>query len=128
MSNLKLSQGLEVLRPKSDKALPIPCNEWDVLKDKIGAITTEPWFFHTAGSTLIGAGLATLISIWTGAVSATPDRSTLVIAWSVTVVCALVGAACLLFAHTERKAHRTKAIDVITQMDLIEQRFDREEI
>lgn len=128
MSNLKLSQGLEILRPKSDKAFPIPCNEWDVLKDKIGAITTEPWFFHTSGSTLIGAALATLISIWTGAVSATSDKNALVIAWAVTLVCALVGVVCLLFAHTERKAHRTKAGDVITQMTLIEQRFEREEI
>ena len=127
MSNLKLSQGLEVLRPKADKALPIPCNEWDVLKKKIDALTIEPWFFQTSGSTLIGAGLATLISILTGAVAPAPEQN-LVIAWSVTTVCGALGIACLLFAQGERKAHKSKASDVSTQMLLIEQRFEREEI
>lgn len=127
MSNLKLSQGLEVLRPKTDKALPIPCNEWDVLKEKIDSLTTEPWLFQFSGSILIGAALATKISILTGAVAPTPEKN-IVIAWAVTVVCGLVGAVCLLFALAERKAHKTKAADVITQMKLIEQRFEREEI
>ena len=127
MSNLKLSHGLEVLRPKTDKAFPIPCNEWDVLKKKIDALTTEPWFFQASGSTLIGAALATVISIWTGAVAPTPERN-IVVAWAVTTVCGLVGIVCLLFAHAERKAHKTKAADVSTQMKLIEQRFEREEI
>jgi hypothetical protein len=127
MSNFKMSQGLEVLRPKADKALPIPCNEWDVLKNKIGELTTEPWFFHSAGFTLVGAALATLISILTAAVTTT-DQNTIVIAWAVTTVCLLVGVACLLFAQTERKAHKSKARDVLTQMTLIKQRFEREEI
>jgi hypothetical protein len=127
MSNLKLSQGLEVLRPKADKALPIPCNEWDVLKNKIESLTTEPWLFHTSGSILIGAALATLISIWTGSVTATPEKN-LIIAWAVTVVCSLVGAACLFFANFERRTHKSKAADVCTQMELIEQRFEREGI
>jgi hypothetical protein len=127
MSNLKLSQGLEVLRPKADQAFPIPCNEWDVLKEKIQALTTEPWFFHFSGSTLIGAALATLIAILTGSVAPTPDRS-IVIAWAVTVVCGLVGTVCLIFANAERKAHKTKAADVSTQMKLIEQRFERDEV
>jgi undecaprenyl pyrophosphate phosphatase UppP len=128
MSNLKLSQGLEVLRPKADQALPIPCNEWDVLKNKITELTTEPWFFHTVGSILIGASLATIISIITGAVSTTTIKEALIIAWAVTIVCALVGGACLLFANSERKSHKAKASDILTQMNLIEQRFEREEI
>ena len=34
-TSLKMSQGYEVLKPKSDKAFPIPCNEWDVLKEQL---------------------------------------------------------------------------------------------
>ncbi len=128
MSNFTMSQGLEVLSPKDDKALPIPCNEWDILKGKIRNLTTEPWLFQTAGSTLIGASLATAISVWTGATSATSIPNAIVIAWAVTVVCLLVGLVCLFFAHMERGVHRTKASDVVTQMDLIEQRFEREKI
>ena len=127
-SNLNLSQGLEVLRPKADKALPIPCNEWDFLKEKIKQLTTEPWFFQSAGSTFIGAALATAISVLTGAVSATTVQNALFIAWTVIVVCLFVGSICLFFAYKERQVHRTKASEVVTHMLLIEQRFEREEI
>ena len=126
-TNLKLSQGYEVLRPRTDKAFPIPCNEWDVLRKQIEELTTEPWFFQTTGSMLLGASLATLISIWTGAVvvsESTPNA--LVIAWAVTASCGICGLACLAFAHKERGVFRAKAGNVVTQMSLVEQRFERE--
>lgn len=128
MSNLKMSHDLEVLTPKDDKALPIPCNEWDILKRKIGELTTEPWFYQTTGSTLMGAALATAISVLTGAVSTTSAPNAIVIAWAVTIVCLLVGLVCLFFAHEERGVHKTKAKDIVSQMELIEQRFERGEI
>ena len=127
MSNLKVSQGFEVLRPKYGQAMPIPCNEWDVLKNKIIILTTEPWFFQATGSTFIGASLATFISIITGAVASEPEKNT-VIAWAVTVSCAGIGGVCLLFGLAERKAHKSKAAEVISQMELIEQRFERENL
>ena len=127
-SNLKLSQGFEVLRPKNDKAFPIPCNEWDVLKAKIRDLTTEPWLFHSTGTTLVGAALATAISVWTGAVSTASMSNAIVIAWAVTGACGVTGLACIGLAHKEREAHRSKASDVVTQMSLIEQRFERDEI
>ena len=126
-TNLKLTQGFEVLRPRNDKAFPIPCNEWDVLRKQIEELTTEPWFFQTTGSILLGAGLATLISIWTGAVvvsDSTPNA--LVTAWAITAVCCMCGLACLGFAHKERGVFRAKAGNVVTQMSLVEQRFERE--
>jgi pheromone shutdown protein TraB len=122
-----VSQGFEVLRPKADKALPIPCNEWDLLKQKIQNLTTEPWLYSNAGFVLIGASLATWISIYTGAVPASPEKN-LIIAWAVTCTCGLVGAACLWFAREERKALKVKATDISTQMELIEKRFERESL
>jgi hypothetical protein len=98
--------------------------QWDFLRKKIEELTTEHWFFHATGSMVLGAGLATLISIWTGAVvvsDSTPNA--LVIAWSVTAVCCICGLACLGFAHKERKVFRAKAGNVLTQMSLIELRF-----
>jgi hypothetical protein len=125
--NIKVSQGLEILRPKIDKAFPIPCNEWYVLKNKIQDLSLEPWLFQSAGLLLIGAGLAELISILTGAVKNTPDQSNVVlIAWTVVVVCMLIGAACLFFANKERHLHKSKANDVITHMNLIEERYEKD--
>lgn len=123
--NIKASTGFEILLPKSVQALPVPCNEWDVLRSKIEQLTTEPWFFHTAGSLFMGASLATVISILTGAVSTQNVPNALVIAWAVTVVTGLVGLACLFFANKERKTHQERASDIATQMRLIEQRFER---
>ena len=128
-TTLKLTQGYEVLRPKNDMAFPIPCNEWDVLKEQIEGLTTEPWFFQTLGATLLGAALATLISIWTGAVATTSMTSNYtVVAWAITAVSGICGAACLYFASKEREVFRSKAGSVVTQMKLIEERFERKEI
>ena len=123
--SVKVSQGYEVLRPKSDKAFPIPCNEWDVLKSQISELTTEPWLFHTLGSLLLGASLASVISIWTAAVNTT-NPNILVIAWAVVVSCAVCGVSSLYFAHKERQVYRARAQTVVTQMGLIESRFERE--
>lgn len=123
---IKVSQGYEVLRPKADKAFPVPCNEWDVLRGQIEKLTTDPWFFQNIGSLLLGAFLATLVSILTGAVSNSQSNpNALVIAWAVTVVCAITGALAMFFAHKERAVHRSKAELVVTQMRLIEERFER---
>ena len=126
ISNLRLSQDFEVLRPKNGKVLPMPCSEWDVLKRKIQGLTTEPWIFHTSGSILVGAALATAISVWTGAVSTASKPNSIVVAWAVTGTCSITGLACVFFAAKERDVHRFKADDVVTQMDLIEQRFERD--
>ncbi len=124
---VRVSQGYEVLRPKSDKAFPVPCNEWDVLRKQIEALAIEPWLFHTIGSVLVGASLATAISVWTGAVAVTTSNpSAVVIAWAVTAVCGGTGLLCMYFARKEREVHRMKAGNVATQMKLIEERFDRE--
>ena len=124
MTNFHLSHGYEVLSPREDKALPIPCNEWRVLKEKIKQLTLEPWFFQTTGSTLMGAGIATLISIFTGAISDASVKNAGVIAWAISLVTIFVGAACLFFANKERAFYKSRAGDVVTQMDLIEQRFE----
>ncbi len=123
---IKVSQGYEVLRPKADQAYPVPCNEWDVLRQQIEQLTTDPWFFQNIGSLLLGASVATLIAIWTGAVApsqATPNA--VVIAWAVTVVCGITGCAALFFAYKEQGIYRAKATLVVTQMRLIEERFER---
>jgi hypothetical protein len=125
-SNLRLSQDYEVLRPKNGKLIPVPCSEWDVLKRKIEGLAAEPWIFHTAGSILVGAALATAISVWTGAVSTAAKSNSIVVAWAVTSTCGVTGLACMYFAVKERDVHRSKANDVVTQMDLIEQRFERD--
>lgn len=126
-TSIKMSHGFEVLKPRGGKAFPIPCNEWDVLKTQIETLTAEPWLFHTTGSLLLGAALATVISIWTGAISTATVPNANVIAWAVVAVCTFTGLSALYFSHKERELHRVKAQAVLTNMRLIEDRFEPEE-
>ncbi len=123
-STFQLSQGLDVLSPRSGKAYPIPCDEWNILKDKIGRLTSEPWLFHGIGFLLLGAALSALVSIFLGAFDIPNDQRRLDLAWSVFAVTAISGMACLFFAHKERGTHRERATDIVAQMDLIEKRFE----
>jgi hypothetical protein len=123
---ITVSQGYEVLRPKTHQAYPVPCNEWDVLRQQIEQLTTDPWFFQTAGSLLLGVALAMLTSILVGAVAPSPATpNAIVIGWAITAVSTITGCYALFFAHKERGVHRAKATLVVVQMKLIEERFER---
>lgn len=119
--SFQMSHGLEVLKPRSDQAYPIPCEEWTILKRKISQLSSEPWFFHTMGSLLLGAAASTLISVMLGSYSSTA----LVIAWAVVATTGLAGLLCLLFANKERSVQRERASDILAQMDIIEKRYER---
>ncbi|MCM2249038.1 MAG: hypothetical protein NDI58_00435 [Geothrix sp.] len=120
----ELSQGLTVLRPRSGKAYPIPCNEWKQLKEKIKKLTTEPWLYQTVGSLLIGVGISTLIPVLLGSYSKPDQDHARVVAWGVFWVASACGGLCLLFAGEKRQQHKGRANDVVAQMDLIEARFE----
>lgn len=123
--SFELSQGLEVLRPKSGQAYPIPLDEWSLLKAKIRKLTTEPWLFHTVGSLFIGATLSTFVAIGIGTFQLPIQQRQLELAWAVGVVTLICGVACLFFAHKERSVFRERATDVVAQMELIETRYER---
>ncbi|MHB1570445.1 MAG: hypothetical protein ACYCUI_15795 [Vulcanimicrobiaceae bacterium] len=121
----QLSQGLDVLRPKSGEAYPIPCEEWTMLKGKIGKLTSEPWFFQSLGFLLLGVAVSTFVAIILDTFQLPAQQLALDIAWSVVAVTAICGLACLYFANKERGVHRERASDVVAQMDLIEKRYER---
>jgi hypothetical protein len=122
-SPIRMSQGYDVLPLKTGKAYPIPCDEWNFLKQKLERITDTPWKLHTFGSLLLGASASTLITVLTGALPSAQNSNTVVVAWAVVAVTAICGAVCLHFADRERRMHRVEASDVVTQMELIEKRY-----
>lgn len=120
----QLSQGLDVLRPKSGRAYPIPCDEWSMLKGKINKLTSEPWLFHSLGFLFLGAAVSTFVTILLGSFALPAQQRAQDIAWAVVVVTVVCGLACLYFANKERGVHRERASDVVAQMDLIEKRYE----
>ena len=124
-ASFKMSQGYDVLPPKSGEAYPIPCQEWDFLKKKVGELSHRPWILHTIGTTLLGAALSTLITIVVGAIATTAHPNAEVIAWSVVAVTAICGTACIYLGEQQHKIQRVQASDIVTQMELVEKRFER---
>lgn len=123
-ASFQVSQGLELLMPKAGKAYPIPCDEWALLKGKLVELTSEPWLFHTIGSVLLGAALSTLATIIIGTFRAPELNLQLIIAWSIFAVALICGIVSLIFAHKERRIHHERVSNVVSQMDLIEKRYE----
>ncbi len=121
----QLSQGLDVLRPKSGEAYPIPCDEWTILKGKIKKLTSEPWLFHSLGFLFLGAALSTFVAILLNTFQLPAQQRALDIAWAVVAVTVICGCTCLYFAKKEREIDRERASDVVAQMELIEKRYER---
>jgi hypothetical protein len=122
--SFQISQGLDVLKPRSGPAYPIPCKEWNQLKSRIGILSSDPWFFHTIGSLLFGASITSILPIIFGTFSLPSQQRTLDIAWAVVICSALSGALCLIFANKERSAQRVRASEIVAQMELIEERYE----
>ena len=97
-----MSQGLDVLQPKSGQAYPIPCDEWVMLKNKIKVLTAEPWFFHSLGFLFLGAAISTFVTILLDSFQLPEQKTAEVIAWAVFAVTFICGLVCLYFARKER--------------------------
>ena len=123
--SFRMTQGYDVLAPRSSEAYPIPCDEWEFLKDKLKQLAEGPWFFHTVGSALIGAGFSTLIAILLGSFPSDTAFKAFVVAWAVVVVTILCGGACLYFGREQRSIKGAKAGEVLRQMEIIERRYER---
>lgn len=121
----RISQGLDVLAPKSGNAYPIPCDEWEFLKGKLRQVSTSPWIYQTAASLFGGVGITTLVTILTGTLPPPPQSQALVIAWAVVAVSTVCAFACFFFADQQRGMRSVHVADVITQMELIERRYER---
>jgi hypothetical protein len=118
-----VSQGLEVVPPRSGRALAIPQHDWEFLKNKLSKLSDEPWFFMNLGWTMTGAGLATLIALLSGV----PPESELEHRHIAMVCCVsllLIGCLCLLFAKMQRKDKKNSVAEVCEYMDLVESRYE----
>ncbi len=120
---IRMSQGYDLLPPKSGQAFPVFCEEWDSLKQQLGKVEHKPWGFHTIGSLLIGAAASPLVTIVAGGIPDPPSNR--VIAWAVVATCALCGGLCLYFAAREKDVSKKQVGNILSQMEVIERRYQR---
>lgn len=121
---LQVSQGYEVLMPKSGPAYLVQCGEWDYLKGRLSKVSDPPWLFQSLGFLLLGATLSTFITILTGTfpLNSTAD----IIAWATVSVTLICGSALLYLGRQQRRLQVIEVADVVKQMELIEARYERE--
>jgi hypothetical protein len=124
-STFRVSQNLDVLRPQSGQAYPIPCADWNNLKSKIALISDEALTHQNLGWLFIGATFTTLIAILTGSFAVPSGSITTkeIIAWAVVAVTLICGLLSLHFAQLRRKDTKVKSADVLNQMKIIEERY-----
>jgi hypothetical protein len=119
--HIGMSQGLYVLKPKSGPAYPIPCGEWNQLKENLRRTSGSPFVFGSVGFTLCGAALATLLSILTDNI---PQGTPRIVAWAIIAVTGLLGIAAIFIAEQQNRLKKRQVTDVVSQMELIEMRFE----
>lgn len=116
-----ISQDFEIIPPKKGKVYPILVQEWTFIKDKIKAIKIEINLFQTIGSILIGASLSFL---GTNIATEFKDPDTKTICWALCGVLGICGLLSFIYGEGQRKFHNTIPNDVVSQMDLIETRYE----
>jgi len=120
-NNFNVSQEFEIIPHQKGKAYPIGVKEWDYLKTKIKSVNIDINTFHTVGYLLLGASGSCLITII--ATNFTDEKSKY-LCWAffgVTLICGLLS---IFFAKDKHKQESTKPNEIITQMELIESRFE----
>ena len=117
-----VSARLTVLGPRDLPAFSIPCEEWDLLKDRLSRASGSPWFFQNIGTLLVGASLTQLIATLMKAIQ--PGEQDLSISWMVFAFCAACGGLSCLFAWLQKKDRRTQVTHVLDLMGVMENRLE----
>lgn len=113
---------LSVMAPEIERSYPIPCKEWDYLKDGIRAASLQQWILPTLGSVLVGASLAEFGTLLVGAIPDSPPKLA-AYAWAFVAGAGIGGIAFLLTALLRGRDAHTKGSSVLRHMELIEGRF-----
>lgn len=120
-----ISQDFEIIPPKKGKVYPILVQEWTFIKDKVKAIKIEITLFHTFGSILIGASLSFL---GTNLATEFKEPDMKIICWALFGVTGICGLLSFFYGEGLRKLHNSTPTDVVSQMDLIESKYEPQTI
>lgn len=120
-NNFNVSQELEIIPIQKGKAYPIGVKEWKFIKEKVGAIKIVVNHFHSIGFLLLGASASCIITII--ATEFKEDFSRY-FAWAFFAVSLIGGLLSLFFARDKHKQESAKPKEIVSQMDLIESRFE----
>ncbi len=121
------SQEFSILLPQGSSHYSIACTDWALLRTNLESIKGDSKVFELVGAALIGVALTELVAILTQSFQLPAQQRQLDFAWVIFAAATLCGGLCFLFTFLMQRGKRTAAQYVIAQMELIEQRFVRQE-
>lgn len=125
-SSFKVSQDLEVMSPKTDKAYIIPKREWDFLKKKVSKISSSVNGWYISGATVFGLSGTAWLNLFfmdfpKNTDSSSVNKFTICVSFAICTV--IVGTLLLLFGYTKRNDQKATVADVSEEMEKIEERY-----
>lgn len=123
-NNFNISQDFEIIPHQKSKAYPIGVQEWEFIKTKVKSIKIEISNFHSFGFLLLGSAASCLITIVATNFD-TKDVGDKYLCWGIFAISLICGLLCIYFAKDKQRQENAKPIEIVTQMDLIESRFQK---
>jgi hypothetical protein len=121
--NVTSVQKINILTVQSTKGIAVTIADWRHLKHLISKIHYSAGFFNGLGTLLLGVSGSAFVAIFTPSEYGDIDTSILIL---ISIFSLSFGVACMLFGHSQRKASNAKPDEVITHMQLIEERYEQE--
>lgn len=121
----KLSQEFVLLLPKQRTALIVSLDEWHHIKTKIGKLKFDQFWVNSIGSSLLGICLTSIFD--TGLrldALVSPERINSFM--NARFFIPFLAFGCLIYAHNQKKVEQARVNEVVEQMKLIEDRFEKE--
>jgi len=123
----KLTQDMDIVKYRPAAVLPVPTQEWEFIKKKIGRIKPSLNVFLSLGFFCLGASLTAFYRARSASFPQdTPSTMSVdhVVAWMIVVVALFLAVSSFTFAWFRRRDTTQSVDDIIEYLQLIEQRHD----
>ena len=127
---IEVTQDFEIIPLEKGEAYTILVREWDAIRRKVTLIGDRPNIYHSVGLVFLGAAVSTLIQCLAGNFPKTEGvaiSTPHIISWAAFAVLLIVGIVCFVLGREKRKVQAAKTGEVIETMELIEERFKKQE-
>ena len=120
-NKFNVSQEFEIIPHQKGKAYPIGVKEWDFIKKKINEINIEINNFHSICFLLLGASLSCFITVIAADFK---EDSYKYLTWAIFGISLIGGILSIYFSNDKLKQESAKPKEIVSQMELIESRFE----
>jgi hypothetical protein len=124
--NYQVSQNLDLIPHQTGKAYTISVKEWNFLKGRIQQLKIEINNFYWIGYSLLGASFSSFITVLV--TNFGEDVGAKYILWSLFSLTLITGSLSLYFSNDKHKEESSKPSEIISQMQLIESKFEQNQV